>query len=118
MRIADATSATIPLECATPFGPILDGLAGRLGSGWYLEATRACDGTSILLVMAAAEEIDLTLTVTETPSGFLLEELKSDRLSRVGDCQTLDQVSSLVTRHIFQVPARLGFAFSVRSAAA
>ena len=118
MRIATAPSLTASFERATRFGPILDGLAGRLGSGWYLEATRTCDGTSMLLVMAAADEVDLTLTVTETSNGFSIEELKSDRLTRVGDCQTLDQVSSLVTRHVFQMPARLGFAFSVRSAAA
>ena len=68
--------------------------------------------------MAAADEVDLTLTVTETSNGFLIEELKSDRLTRVTDCQTLDQVSSLVTRKVFQMPAQLGSAFLVRSAAA
>ena len=118
MRIADAPSSTTPLECATPFGPILSSLANRLGSGWYLEATRTCEGSSILLVMAAAGEVDLTLTVTETSSGFLIEELKLDRLRRVGECQMLDQVLSLVTRHLFQAPARMGFALAVHSAAA
>ena len=118
MRIAEAPSGTTSLDCATSFGPILSGLAGRLDSGWYLEATRTYEGASILLVMAAAEEVDLTWTVTETSNGFLLEELKSDRLSRVGECQTLEQVCSLVTRHVFQVPARLGFASSVQAAAA
>ena len=117
MRIVEAPSGTTPVECATSFGSILDGLAGRLGAGWYLEATSSCDGTSILLVMNADEEADLTLTVTETPAGFVLEEMKADRLRRIGDCQTLDQVTSLLIRHVFKVPARLGFA-RIRSAAA
>ena len=118
MRIAAAPVASTSLQCATTFGPVLDGLAARLGSGWYLEATRTCDDASILLVMAADDEVDETLTVTETSTGFVLEEMKADRLRRVGECQTLDQVSSLVTRHIFQASTRLGFAFTVHSAAA
>ena len=118
MRIAATPIATTSLQCATTFGPILDGLAGRLGSAWYLEATRACDGGSILLVMAADDEADLTLMVTETSTGYLLQEMKADRLRRVDECPALDQVPSLVTRHIFQAPARIGFAFTVHSAAA
>ena len=118
MRIAPDPVASTALQCATTFGPILDGLAARLGSGWYLEATRTCDASSILLVMGADDEADQTLTVTETSTGFVLEEMKEDRLRRIGDCPTLDQVSSLVTRHLFQAPAALGFAFMVHSAAA
>lgn len=118
MRVAKAPSPVTPLKCATSFGPILNGLAGRLGAGWYLETTRACDGTDILLVMAAAEELDITITVTEAATGFVIDELRADRLVRLGECQTLDQVCSLVSRHIFQVPNRLGFAFSVHATAA
>ena len=118
MRIAATPVASNSLQCATTFGPILNSLAARLGSGWYLEATFTCDDASILLIMAADDEADQTLTITKTSTGFILEEMKEDRLCRIGDCATLGEVSSLVTRHIFQAPTRLGFAFTVHSAAA
>lgn len=118
MRVAATPVASTSLQCATTFGSILDSLAARLGSGWYLEATRTGDDASILLAMAADDEADQTLTVTETSAGFVLEEMKADRLRRIGGCPTLDEVSSLVTRHLFQAPTRLGFALTVHSAAA
>ena len=109
--------AIVSLGSITCFTPILRTLSGRLGEGWELETSRSCDGTSILLVMAAAEEVDLTLIVSETSKGFALEEMKGDRLSQVGECATMDQVTSIVVRHIFQVPARFGLA-SAHSVAA
>ena len=118
-QIAQASfSAVVSLEGATRFSPILDRLVDRLGFGWDLEASRTCDGASLLMVSAAADEVDVTLTVTEVPNGFMLEELAADRLSLIGTCQTLDQVTSLVTRHVFQVPVRLGLTNSDHSVAA
>ena len=108
MRIThpdNATNAVVSLDGATRFGPILDSLAARLGPGWYLEATRTCENTSLLLVMPVDDKVDLTLTVTETPTGFVLDEMEFDQLRRIGECQTLDQVTSLVVRRVFKAPA-------------
>ena len=105
-----AFDAIVSLNSITCFTPLLRTLAGRLGEGWELETSRGCDGASILLVTPVAEEVDLTLIVTETSKGFALEEMKGDRLSQVGECATMDQVTSIVVRHIFQVPARLDLA--------
>ena len=100
--------AIVSLGIVTCFTPILRSLSHRLGAGWNLDTSRSCDESSILMVSAAAEELDLTLVVSETTNGFTLEEMKADRLEQVGSCETTDQVMSLVVRHIFQVPARLG----------
>lgn len=118
MCIAAIPVDSTSLHGVTTFGHILDGLAARLGSDWYIEATRTCDGTGILLVVTADDEVDQTLTVTETSTGFVLEEMKDDRLRRIGDRATRDEVSSLVTRHLFKASIRLGFALEVRSPAA
>lgn len=102
------TDAIVSLDNVTCFTPILRSLSHRLGAGWDLETSRSYDGSSILMVSAAAEEIDLTLAVSETANGFTLEEMKAERLEQVGRRKTMDQVTSLVVRHVFQVPARLG----------
>ena len=67
--------------------------------------------------MAADDQIDRTLAVTDTANGYALEEMKADEVRPIGGCQTLDQVISLVTRHVFEDPARLCVA-PHRSAAA
>ena len=100
--------AIVSLGNVTCFMPVLRSLSYRLGAGWELETSRSCDGSSILMVSAAAEELDLTLVVSEMATGFTLEEMRADRLEQVGSCKTTDQVTSLVVRHVFQVPARLG----------
>ena len=115
------TNATVDpivsLDSVTCFTPVLKTLANRLGGGWELETSRGCDGEGILLITPTAVEVDLTLIVSETSKGFALAEMKGDRLSQVGNCATMDQVTSIVVRHVFQVPARLGLA-SVHSVAA
>ena len=102
--------AIVSLDGVTCFTRVLKTLADRLGGGWDLETSRGCDGTSILLVTPAAEEVDLTLVVSETAKGFALAEMKGDHLRQVGECATMDQATSILVRHIFQVPARLGLA--------
>ena len=101
-------NAVVSLDGVTCFTPILRNLGERLGAGWELETSRSCDAGSILLITPAAEEVDLTLVVSETAKGFVLEEMKADRFGQVGACATMDQVPSIVLRHVFQVPARLG----------
>ena len=113
-----AHTAIVSLEGATAFTPILDSLAARLGAGWTVESSRACDGTSLLLVSASAEEVDLSLAVSEIPTGFAIDELKADHLTRIGECRTLDELCSLVVRHLFQVPRRLGLAIAPHARAA
>lgn len=103
-----ALDAVVSLDSVTCFTPILKTLADWLGNGWQVETSRGCDGTSVLLVVPAAEEVDLALVVSETPNGFILQEMKADRLSQIGKCAIMDQVPSIVLRHVFQVPARLG----------
>ena len=103
-----ALNAVVSLDGVTCFTPVLKTLADWLGAGWQVETSRSCDAGSILLITPAAEEVDLALVVSETPNGFILQEMKTDRLSQVGACATMDQVASIVVRHVFQVPACLG----------
>ena len=58
----------------------------------------------------ASTPVDAIVVVSETSKGFALAEMKGDHLRQVGECETVDQATSILVRHIFQVPVRLGLA--------